>query len=60
MNELVGRDKVNQVEALMAQMPQVDLKVEHIFSDQFKYYIICFLHIDLIDCFYKFDDFYVF
>lgn len=26
------RDKVNAIEALMAQQPQVDLKVEHIFS----------------------------
>ena len=35
MSELVERstrDKVNAIEALMAQQPQVDLKVEHYFS----------------------------
>jgi hypothetical protein len=36
MNELVEnitRQKVNAIEALMAQQPQVDLKVEHYFSE---------------------------
>ena len=37
MSELVEarttRDKVNAIEALMVQQPQVDLKVEHYFSD---------------------------
>lgn len=37
MSELVEarttRDKVNAIEALMAQQPQVDLKVEHYFSE---------------------------
>lgn len=28
----INRDKVNAFEALMAQLPQVDLKVEHYFS----------------------------
>lgn len=32
ISKFVGRDKVNQIEALMLQMPQIEMEVRHHFS----------------------------